>query len=181
MGMKKRITRDFTVVARVDESLRSLDAETFSKYCEQLDMKLLGDLAKMPEPPTVWTITPLKAKYAHLDMGDENDAASWWSIFRLHVVKVNDPSIPWEKEDWGGGKALADSVREEIPEDFIRDLAQIIIQLAHGDGTYVPFDVQVGLRAITSNHRIRAKAQKPPVTTASPAPSEDAPTKNSDT
>ncbi|MHC4575096.1 MAG: hypothetical protein ACYS76_13355, partial [Planctomycetota bacterium] len=162
MGMKKRITGDRTVVARVDESLRALDAETFSRYCETLDMKLLGDLSQMPEPPTIWTIEALKAKHAHLDMGDDNSAASWWNIFRLHVKAVDDGSAPMDTEDFAGEKALTDAARDYIPEDFIRDIAQIIIQLAHGDGTYVPFDVQVGLRAITSNHRIRAKAVKPP-------------------
>jgi hypothetical protein len=181
MGMKKRITSNRRVISRVDRSLTGLDIKTIRDYALSLDIESLGDISQLIEPPTIWTISPLKAKYAHLDMGEgQNNSQSFWNIFALHVVGCEDRDVVLEWEGAGDSKSLTDAVREQIPEDYIRDIAQMIIQLANGDGTYVPFDVQAGYSAIMSAHRVKAKVQRPPAIAASSAPSEDAKTNDSE-
>jgi hypothetical protein len=172
MGLKKRITQERKVISRVDSSLALLPADTIKGYWKSLDIEDIGDLGALIEPPTVWTIRPMLAKYAHLDQGHgNNNAASLWQIFSLHVTGCDDPSLQLSYEPFGDVQMLSESVREQIPEDWIADIANMVIQLANSDGTHVPFDVQATLVAITSDHRIKANVRKPP---ANNAPSEDA-------
>ena len=171
MGMKKRITDKKTVIARCDRSLTLVPQETLKKYFETLDIDVLGPLPSLIEPPTLFAIMPLKARWAHLDRGTDNTAADYWQIFALHVERIDGAEIALEFDGQGDFKALTESVREQIPEDYIRDIAQMIIQLANGEGNHVPFDVLVGLSGTISARRANARPSRHRVTVTDSAPS----------
>ena len=184
MGMKKRIVEVRDVIPRCDRALTLLPQETIRKYSQELDISILGDPANMLEMPAIVSIAPLKARWAHLDRGTDNTASDYWAIFALHVQAIKgNAQVDMEWTGEGDFRALTDKVHEQIPEDVIRDVAQMIIQLANGEGTHVPFDVLVGLSATISARRMTARPAQRRVTIAEPAPTStaDATDKNSDT
>ncbi len=178
MGMNERITVNKRVIARVDESLSRLPRENVQKYYTSLDMSDLGDISAISKKASFWTISPLKASMAALNRDKNNNANDWWNIFATHVISAEN--IPFELAFEGSGdqQSLKDSLRAKFPDDFVKDIGLMIVQLAVGSGTFLPFDVEAGLVHMSSRHRVIAQAQKPPVKSV---PSGDVKLKSSDT
>ncbi len=144
MALPKRITKSRVVYSRVDPAIAKFsDLEKHMQYCRTLDINDLGDLTKLLEQPTAITIAPLKTKWAHLDKGESFDASDCWLICSTHIEKIDGMTLTWENEKAG---VLHESVREMLTEDVLFDIAQMVIQLANGDGANIPFYVAGILR-----------------------------------
>lgn len=109
-------------------------------YGATLDMSFLGDLSELPcDGPTVFEVMPLRTRFLHLDKGEKTD---WTIIFQLHVSAIDNSGIKnlsWEQLPNFDYKTLTDESLEMFPVDFIRDIGNMIVQLAKGDGATIPF------------------------------------------
>jgi hypothetical protein len=169
MGMKRRITAERKVISRVDPSLNVCSMSDVAAYSKSLNLDDLGKLPGYYDSPTYFHILPLKARWSSLDRGNENTSDDLWAIFSTHVTRIEGVDFEIEFDGSGEHKHIKDECREFIPDDFMRDIAQMIIQLANGEGTHVPFGVRDGLSAIIRGNRAMARPQRPPAKEAEEA------------
>jgi hypothetical protein len=126
----KRLNSTRRVVSRIDPAWKHIMMRrTYQDYCNTLDIAAIGPLDDMPEPFTFFEVQPLRVSYEVF----AGDNPNYWEIFRSHVVTISGMDI--EKD----GDRIRDKHREEIGPDFVKDIAEMVIQMANGDGQAVFF------------------------------------------
>ena len=168
MTLPKRLTKPRKLIARVDPALANVDFKTLGEYFRTLDIETLGDLTSLQPKPTIFTVQPLKTNYSSLDKGLDKDgkdlctADDLWAIFATHVFECDDKSVDFSTEGDGKYKHLKDEVREQFFETYITDIANMIRQLANGDGNTVPFAPPVGIAEKIFNQRMQCARSRVP-------------------
>ena len=158
MAMPKRITAARELISIHDPAIQDLPSDVLHAYTMSLDIAELGDLAKLPAPPTIFTCLPLRASMARLDNGPRNTNDDWWYMFAFHVTRIEPMDGTLTFEGSGQDKHIADSCRELIPDKWIRDIGGMITKLANGDSPFAP---PVGmLEMISMRKLLHAKSQE---------------------
>jgi hypothetical protein len=138
MSIPKRLSADRKLISHFDKCISKLPQEKIGEYNRTLDISAFGDLSELDDPPTVFTVKPLRVDhesfidvqtdgYGNMTWGDTN----YWAIFRAHVIEITDIELK-TKDGY-----IDKSIREIIPPDIIRDIAQKVISLANkGDEVF---------------------------------------------
>ncbi len=134
----KRITAVTKLVSQFDDAfILGFDTETRQKYLDTLDIEVLGDLTNLKEQPTIFVVSPLKAKYEYLINDSSVDP---WSIFSTHVEGIqNCPDIKLQHKQG----VLTHETQEDLPPRVIQDIAHMIISIANKSGSEVFFTQSV--------------------------------------
>jgi hypothetical protein len=123
--IKKRLTQQRKIISHFDSAIAQLKPERIKKYVESLDIADLGDLTKLKEQPSIFTIVPLKVKYEYLSF--EPDSNSMWTIFATHVKHIDNIDFELEFDDG----VITDNMREYFPPKIIQNISSIIVALAN--------------------------------------------------
>jgi len=155
MAIPKRITESRWLVSRIDPELIDVDLKLQRDYWKTLDIDKLGDIKDLDL--TKVKVKPLLAQYGNLN-SDDRSAMDDWLIFSFHVEEISDPIYKLEFEGIGDNKYISADIRNQFPESFIKDIADMICQLANGDGVRIPFAIPLGLGDTLRHYRLhRAK------------------------
>jgi hypothetical protein len=157
MAMPKRISASRRVVAICDPALSYNFPQLKTKvldngqevpdiglvpYGATLNIEFLGDLDKLPVKPTVFEIMPLQSRFMNWDRGEDTD---WRSVFQFHVIGIKDSGfdaeLTYETVNGMDYKTLDDDSMDMIPDSFVKDIANMVIQLAKYDGATIPFSM----------------------------------------
>lgn len=157
MVMPKRLSGSRKVVAMCDPALSNFPQLKTKKldngqevpslglipYGATLDIEYLGNLDELPfGGPTVFEVMPLQTKFAHWDKGDESD---YQMIFQSHVIKIEnfdaERELVMERLPGFDYKTIDDKSMELIPLSFVKDIGNVILQLAKCDGNTIPFSM----------------------------------------
>jgi hypothetical protein len=119
-------------------AFKQIPKDRVREYTRTLDVKALGDLSEYDDPPDVFTVKPLRVDHeAFVDVQvDDNGNMSWgetnyWAIFRAHVSDMSGVDLKL-KDGF-----VDNSIRQLLPPDVIRDIAQKIVNLANkGDEVF---------------------------------------------
>lgn len=152
MSIIKRPTAVRKVVSRFDPSWRftSHVENAYTNYCDTLDLKYVEQCGPLPDPLTVFQILPLKVTHECFVDGKNTN---WWEIFRAHVTEISGVQL---KHDRAG--RLDDSVRDELGFDVVKDIADMIVNLANTDGVSCFFTLPGGYWVFLQNcERLLAK------------------------
>jgi hypothetical protein len=142
----------------MDDAIRDLPNEVIEKYGMSLDIEDLGDLSKLPEPPTIFECAPLSASKARMDKGPRNTNDDWWVLFAFHVTGVENMDGELTFEGNGPTKHLSDKCRDLFPDSFIRDIGRMISRLGNGDA---PFALPGGtMETIITRRQLAARSQE---------------------
>ena len=129
----RRIKGRKKLVYQKDEALIDIEDTKLERYFETLDTSHLdlNELAPSAKP-TVFHCDMLKVKFEHLADGAEID---YWGIFATHVKQIENFDVELKFSD-KYPDFVCESMRDEIPPDVYKDIAQQIVILARrGDST----------------------------------------------
>jgi len=134
----KRITAVTKLVSQFDDAfILGFDEDIKQKYMDTLNIDELGDLKNLKEQPTIFVVSPLKAKYEYLINDSSIDP---WAIFSTHVEALqNCPDIKLEHKQG----VLTHETQELIPPRIVQDIAHMIVSLANKSGSEVFFTQSV--------------------------------------
>jgi len=150
MGIKLRLSRDVRLVSRYDTAIVGAKKGCLGKYLRSLNIDELGDLRGFKHLPSVFTVRPLTVDYEYMVNGENSN---WWGIFSSHVKEITGlpKEIKLESEDG----ILDDKLRELFPPRTVRDIAQMVIDLANEGEDSIFFTVP----ADYSDWLLRAKTR----------------------
>lgn len=141
--LKERLTAKRWAVSLDDPALLPIakDApEKLGKYARTRNIEDLGgldELDKLPEPPTLFELSPMLAKYEHVDEP--------FTLVQFHVHDIKnapDSMCAWETSS--DHRYLTEAAIKAIPRETVLELASVIRQLASYDGDSTPFTAPDG-------------------------------------
>lgn len=149
MAIPKRINTTRRVVSRFDPAWKSvLHRRCYGEYCNTLNLEKIGDMSGLDF--TLFEIQPLQVAYEVF--ADDNGASNSWEIFRSHVVSMSGYELTKE------GDRICEQHHKEISPAIIKDIANMIVQLANADGQTLFFTPPDGyMDFIVNCQNLRAK------------------------
>jgi len=158
MVMPRRLTSSRDLISIHDPALGNVSTDIMQQYGMTLNIDVLGDLSKLPEPPTIFTCLPLRASLARLDRGARNTNDDWWILFATHVTAVAPLQGDLVFDGAGAERHISDDCRDLFPDKWIRDIAVMITKLANGEAPFAP---PVGMLEMISMQKIlHARSQE---------------------
>ena len=166
MAMPKRLSGSRKVVSIIDPALekvprlktkmvggREVPHMGMELYGTTLDTTYLGDLKELGA--TVFEIMPLKSSLMNWDKGDDSP---FFQIFQYHVVGIEnfpaEPPLTFKEVGGYDYKILTDESMKQIPLSFIRDIGNMVLQLAKCDGVTLPFSMLDSSQEISNRSRV---------------------------
>lgn len=153
----RRLNSQIKLVSHFDpEYINEFGVEEKEKYTETLKIEHLGDISEMPRQkrPAVFVCDPLNIKYEYMVYSEA--VPDYWGVFATHVKDIQNYDLDLEKDNMGN---LTDKVREDIPPEFVHDIALKIINLANRSPESAFFFKPVGSSAYERSVMAKKRAQ----------------------
>jgi hypothetical protein len=125
-----KLTEPTPVISVTDPALRQIPKTIVAKYAMSRKIADLGDLAALPEQPTIFSVLPLLVAHeAEATIGTPSSARA---IVREHVCGVvGAPWLATEKTSDGRTRLTAAAV-DLLPLEIIMEIFRVVIELQRG-------------------------------------------------
>ena len=158
MSLGTRLTAARKVVSIYDDALAGIDIIALGTYVTTREIEHLGDLDKLPEKPVVFILEPMTTKTERW----EDDPRA---LVAFCCREINNAPIEWSVEHkvTSGLRHLSDETMDAIPLNVVREMANVIIEMANGDtAPFVPPDGWGVWKARSALARTARSAQSTP-------------------
>ncbi|MCP4640603.1 MAG: hypothetical protein GY851_09230 [bacterium] len=131
-----RPSADFRVVSMNDPALDPVPRETMYEYGNTRNIDLLK-LDELPDKPTVFVCRPLQSQFEHL--AENPTPLQRWLVFATHVRNIEEFPVDIKRVERNGEDVIDNDMQDVIPPEFVREIADVIIEWASADGDTLPF------------------------------------------
>ncbi len=166
--LRARLTEPRKVVSLNDPAIEAIEFQKIKAYSTSRNLEDLGDLSKLPDPVTVFTIGPMLPKFQHLETQPD-------LLFRNHCSACeNGPVDKSDFETKDGYTSLKKESIEKLPRKTVLELGNVVWELASVDGNESPFS-SPGIELVNRIREVQAHRALRAVMTTRAATSNSSP------
>ena len=153
--LRARLTEPRKVVSLNDPAIEAVEFQKIKAYSTSRNMEDLGDISKLPNPLTVFTLSPMLPKFQHLETQPD-------LLFRNHCSGCeNGPVDKSDFETKDGYTSLKKESLEKIPRKTVLELGGVVWELSSVDGNQSPFsspgiELVNRIREVQAHNALRA-------------------------